>query len=356
MKGNHKILFLALSAAAFLAFGVPSPGQQAPPKQKPAAQPAQQEEDPGYTEEEYDACMNARNEPDPDKRATMLIAFIEKYPKSKLMTYAVTAYETLMYEEEKNQRYAKLLPHAEQWLKFYPDDLKSMAYIATSAHRLGQDQKYLDYALKIYSVKPNCELAASIATSFEKTGAKDRFLEWTQKLYACPEFDGNFNIRYIFVGKYWEEKKPDKATEYAQLTLKSLQVAKKPANQSDADWEKEKTDVFVGCNKIIGLNYYDKKKYPEAIKAFERVVKVRKDPTAYYFIGSSQWEIDQAANQEVDDAMLSFAICVRLGGDRADQAKDNLEKLYKAIHNKTLIGIDKIYAKADRVLAGRPPE
>jgi hypothetical protein len=58
----------------------------------------------------------------------------------------------------------------------------------------------------------------------------------------------------------------------------------------------------------------------------------------------------------VDDAMLSFAICARLGGDRAEQAKANLEKLYKAIHNNTLIGIEKIYNKADRVLAGKPPE
>lgn len=357
MKGNHKILILALSAAGLVAFCIPSLGQQTPPKQqKPAAQPAQQEQEPDYTEEEYEAYEKATQEPDLDKRVTMLIAFMEKYPKSKLMTYIVTSYQTLMYEHEKNQRWAKLLPQAEQWLKYYPDDLQTIAYIAESAHRLGQEQKYIDYALKIYAAKPNCELAASIANAYEKTGPKDKALEWTQKLYSCPDFDGNFNIRYIFVIKYWEEKKPDKAVEFAQLTLKSLQVAKKPADRTDADWEKEKTDVYATCNRIIGLVNYEKERYPDAIRSFEKVIKVKRDATAYYFIGLSQWKIDQANNQEVDDAMLSFAICVRLGGDRSDDAKAHLEKLYKAIHNQTLIGIDKIYNKAERVLAGKPIE
>jgi tetratricopeptide (TPR) repeat protein len=355
MEGNHKTLSLALTAAGLLAFSIASQ-QVTSGQQKPAAQPAQQEQEPGYTEEEYDAMMAATQEKDLDKRATMLLAFIEKYPKSKLMTYIVTSYQTLMYDHEKEKRYDKLLPLAEQWLKYYPDDLQTIAYVAESAHSLGQQQKYLDYALKIYAAKPGCELAASIAESYEKTGAKDKALEWTQKLFSCPEFEGNFNIRYIFVGKYWEEKKPDKATEYAQLTLKSLQVAKKPVDVSDADWAKQKTDVFVTCNKIIGLNYYEKKKYIEAVKSLEKVVKVKKDATAYYFIGSSQWETDKAANLAVDDAMLSFAVCVRLGGDRADQAKENLERLYKAIHNNTLIGVEKIYNKADRALAGKSPE
>ena len=357
MKGNHKILILALSAAGLLAFSTPSPGQQAPPKQqKPAAQPAQQEEEPGYTEEEYDAMMAATQEPDLDKRATLLTAFIDKYPKSKLMNYVVTGYETLMYEHDKNQRFGKLLPLAELWLKSHPDDLRTMAYIATSAHRLGQDQKYIEYALKIYAAKPDCGMAASIANSYGKTGEKDKSLEWTQKLFSCPEFDGNYRIRYIFAGKYWDEKKPDKALEYAQLTLKSLQIAKKPAEQSDADWEKEKNEVLASCNNIIGLVYFEKEKFPEAIKAFEKVIKVKKDPTTYYYIGQSQWRIDQASNSDVDDAMLSFAIAVKLGGDRAAEAKASLEKLYKAVHNQTLIGIEKQYTKAERVLAGKPPE
>jgi len=334
-----------------LAFGIPCRSQQAKPRQKPPAQVVQEPE-PEYTEEEYDAYEKATQEQDLDKRATMLLAFLEKYPKSKLKTYIVTAYQTLMYEHKTNQRFGKLLPLAEQWLKYYPDDLLIFAYIAESANRLGQEQKYIDYALKIYAAKPDCDLAASIANSYEKIKAKDKALEWSQKLYACPAYDGNFNIRYIFVGKYWEEKKLDKAAEYATLTLKSLELAKKPDSQAEADWKTEKTRVTVSCNNIIGLNHYEKGKYAEAIKTLDKVNKVKKDSTAYYYIGLCQWKMDL-----VDpEAILSFAVAVKLGGDRAEDAKAHLEKLYKAIHNNTLIGIEKIYAKAERVIAGKPPE
>jgi tetratricopeptide (TPR) repeat protein len=353
MKRIHMILILFLSTAGLLALGLPCRAQQqAPPKQKkPAVQPAQPEQQEEYTEEEYDAYEKATQEPDLDKRGTMLLAFMDKYPKSKLMTYIVTAYQTLMYEHQKNQRYAKLLPLAEQWLKYHPDDLQTIAYIAESANRLGQDQKYIDYALKIYAVKPDCNLAASITNSYEKIGNKEKSLEWTEKLFSCPEFDGNSTIRMIFVKKYWDEKKLDKAAQYAGLALKALEAAKKPDDKSDADWRKDRTEVIASCNNIIGLNYLEKEKYAEAIKSLEKVVKVKKDCTAYYYIGRSQWKLDQ-----VDDAMLSFAVAERCGGDRAGEAKAHLEKLYKAIHNNTLIGIEKIYAKAERVLAGKPAE
>ncbi len=356
MKGNNSLLILALSAVSLLAFSLPSPGQQPQPKQKPAAQPAQQEQEPEYTEEEYDAMMAATQEKDLDKRATMLIAFMDKYPKSKLLNYVVTGYQTLMYDYSKDKKYGKLLPLAEQWLKYYPNDLQTIAYIAESAHGLGQEQKYIEYALKIYAAKPNCELAASIANSYTKVGEKDKALDWTQKLLSCPEFDGDAGIRMGFVKKYLDEQKIDQAAQYAGLALKSLQVAKKPANQSDAEWDKNRDEITAFCNKIVGLDFYNKKKYPEAIKTLDRSVKIKKDSDAYYYIGLCQWKIDEANNQDVDDAMLSFAICVKLGGEHAPEAKANLEKLYKAIHNNTLIGIEKIYTKADRVIVGKPPE
>lgn len=351
MKADRKMLILALSVAGLFGFGSPCPGQQTPPKQKPAAQVAQPEQEPEYTEEEYDAYEKATQEQDLDKRGAMLLAFMEKFPKSKLMTYIVTEVQRLMYDHKQNQRWAKLLPLSEQWLKYYPNDLRTFVYIAESAHRLGQDQKYIDYALKIYALKPNCDLAASIASSYEKIGSKDKTFEWTQKLFSCPEYDGNYSIRYAFVLKYLEAKEGDKAAEYAGLTLKALELNKKPANQSEAEWSAEKTKVAFACNHVIAINYYNKKKYPEAIKAFERAAKFKKDSDAYYYIARSQWELDQ-----VDDAILSFAVATKLGGEREAEAKNNLEKLYKAIHNNTLIGIEKVYTKAERVIAGRPPE
>ncbi len=352
MKWNHKIIILALSAAGLLAFGLPCRAQQTKPKQqKPPAQAAQPEQEPEYTEEEFDAYEKATQEPDLDKRATMLLAFMDKYPKSKLMIHITTGYQQLMYDHQKNKRYAKLLPLAEQWLKTHPDDLPTIAYIAESANGLGQDQKYIDYALKIFAAKPNGDLAASIANTYNKIGNKEKSLEWTEKLFGFPEYDGNYAIRMTFVKKYADEKKLDKAAEYALLALKAVAAAKKPETQSEADFRNEKAEVIVSCDTIIGINHYEKEKWAEAIKSLEKVTRVKKDSTAYYYIGRCQWNLEQ-----VDEAMLSFAKAVILKGDTEAQARGHLEKLYKSIHNDTLIGIEKVYNKAKAELAGKAVE
>jgi hypothetical protein len=55
----------------------------------------------------------------------------------------------------------------------------------------------------------------------------------------------------------------------------------------------------------------------------------------------SQWKQDK-----VEDALLSFARAELQGGDIAGQAKEKVEQLYKALHNNTTVGIEKIYRKA----------
>src|SRR5207247_7109075 len=81
---------------------------------KPAPAKVEEPEEP-YTEEEYDACFKATNEPDLDKRQAALIAFLEKWPKTKLKEHVVPAYQKLMYEYQQKQSYAKLASAAEAW-------------------------------------------------------------------------------------------------------------------------------------------------------------------------------------------------------------------------------------------------
>jgi tetratricopeptide (TPR) repeat protein len=328
-----------------LLIGVPGWSQQPKPKsQKPPAQVVPQEQE-DYTDEEYDAYEKATTEPDLDKRGTMLLAFMEKYPKSKLKSYIVTAYQTLMYEYQKSQKYAKLEPLAEQWLKYYPDDLQTVAYIAESAQMLGQDKKFLEYGLKIFEQKPSAKLAGYISQSYEKVGDKEKYLEWTQKLFTYPEYDGNYSIRMMFVKKYADEKNLDKAAEYANLALKSLEVAKKQEGQSDADFQKDKTTVRRYCYFINGMSLYEKEKYAESIKNLEVALKVERFDAAYYYIGLSLWKLDK-----VEEAIMAFAKAVVLKGDTSPQAKEHLEKLYKALHNNTVIGIEKVYRRAEAEL------
>jgi hypothetical protein len=203
---HHKKSFLALLVSLLIApatvqpgFGQTPPQGQPKPKPAPAKQPAQPDEE--YTEEEYDAYEKATKEPDSDKRQAALIAFMEKYPKSKLQQYIVYSYKSLLAEYHKSKNHAKLLPAAEQWLKYEPNDLGSVAYIADAAKGLGDDKKFLEYGQKIYAVKPSADMAYEIAQSFKKIGDQAKFAEWTEKTFADPKYAaGEIKLRMETMG------------------------------------------------------------------------------------------------------------------------------------------------------------
>ena len=79
----------------------------------------------------------------------------------------------------------------------------------------------------------------------------------------------------------------------------------------------------------------------EAIKSFQQALKVEKYSKGYYRIALCMHKQDR-----VEDAMLWYARAEKQGGDYAVKAKEQLEQIYRAIHNNTLIGIEKIYRKA----------
>lgn len=348
MKRKYMTFFLFLVAGSLVLFPGTTKGQnQAKPKsQKPTPQVQQQEQE-EYTEEEYDAYDKAVKEPDLEKRATMLFAFKEKYPKSKLMSYIDTAYQTLAYDYSNSQKYDKLEPLAEQWLKTHPDDLQTIVYIADAAQHLGHDQKFIQYGEKIYAQKPTANMAFYISQSYKKLENEAKYLEWTEKLFAYPEYAGEFGLRMVFFEKYCkEEKHLDLAAKYAQEVLKSLDLAKKPDSTPDAKWKEDTAPVRRDCLFTIGMNYFKKEKWADAIKSLRDVLKVERFAPAYYYIGLCQWR-----EGKIEEAMVSFAKAERLKGEFAARAKEHLEKLYKSLHNNTLIGIDKVYQKADKELA-----
>ena len=72
-----------------------------------------------------------------------------------------------------------------------------------------------------------------------------------------------------------------------------------------------------------------------------RLSALEKSSESCYFIGYCL-----RMQKNIDDAMLWYARAEQHGGEYAPKAKENLEQLYKALHNNTLIGIEKIYRKA----------
>jgi len=355
MDRSHKWLFLAVLAGAMVLIAglcwARSDGQAQAQAQKKVVEQQKQDPEEPYTEEEYNAYEQATKEPDLAKREAALIAFMDKYPKSKLQVYIVTAYETLLADYYKSGDYKKLEPAAEKWLKYKPNDLRCIAFITESAQKTGQDKKVVEYGEKLFAQKPSPEVALLLFQSYQKTGDKVKELEFAQKLLEYPEYNDNFELRMMFVSKYANEKNGlTKAAEYAQLALKSFALAKKPAGVPEADWNKASVFVRRTCYDIIGMNLVEQKKYAEAIPELEKALKVEKYDSGYYYIAYSQWML-----KDYEDAYLNFAVAELLKGPMQAQAKSHFEELYKEVHNGNLTGSDKIYRKAQIILNGGDP-
>jgi tetratricopeptide (TPR) repeat protein len=273
------------------------------------------------------------------------MAFMDEYPESKLTQHVVAAYERMLYDMQQAQDFQNLETIAEKWLDRSENKLRTIGYIAESAQKLGHTEKYIEYGLKIFEAQPSPILAYHITEAYKKAGNQEKAQEWTLKLFEYPEFAGDFGMRMEFVNKYAAAGNLPKAAEYSKLALASFEAAEKPAATSDADWKKAENAVKYNCNWIIAQNLYGQKKYSQAIKAFELTLKYKRSDEPYFYIGHCLWKMDK-----IEEAILSFAKSEVLQGKTSPQAKEHLVSLYKALHNKTTIGIEKVYRRAKKEL------
>jgi tetratricopeptide (TPR) repeat protein len=348
MNRTYRSLLIAILAGvimlpAGLSWAQTKVQSQNPPQKKAVEQKKDEPQEP-YTEEEYNAYEAASNEKDLDKKAAMIIAFVEKYPKSVLLVNITPLYDTLLYDLNKAGDYKKLEPLAEQWLKYNPNNLQLQAYIFDCAVKLSNHQKAVEFGEKIYAVKPGAELASVLYNNYDKLGNKAKKLEWHLKLLEYPEYNDNFQLRWALVVEY-AEKDLLKAAGYAEQTLKALSIAKKPATVSDAEWSKTTRSVEKGSYDVIGMNFYAQKKYTQAIETLQKALKVECYDAGYYYIAQCYWNLKQP-----EEAHDFFAIADLLNGKMSAQAKKHCLDIYKDLHNGNDTGIDKVYRRAKAVV------
>ena len=314
------------------------------PPQKKVVEQKKENPPEEYTEEEYNAYQAAADETDPTKKAALILAFIEKYPKSKLLPNITPLYDTLLYEVHKAGDYKKLQQLAAQWLKRKPDNLQVEAYLFDAALKLVEYDKVVEYGEKIYAHKPSADLAYVLYNGYDKLDNKAKKLEWQLKLLEYPEYSDNVGLLWGMVVEYAEKDLP-KAGAYAEKTLKALSTGKKPANVAETEWNRNTHDIERGCYDIIGMNLFNEKKYTQALDALQKAVKVECYELGYYYIAQCYWNLNQP-----EEAHDNFAIADLLGGKMSAQAKKYCLEIYKSLHNGTDTGIDKVYRRARTVV------
>ena len=338
MKCHSNIPLFAMIALAVLFFAAPVVGHASVELQQAAAatQAEEQESSPEYIEQ-YEAWEKAKDEPDVQKSGAMLIQFLEKYPKSELIKHAEGSYVSLLVKCSEGKNFQDLEILAEKWLAIHPGDLTTLAAVAASSRELGHNDKWIQSQIEIYKIQPSANLAIDIAQSYSTTKNKAKYVEWTETALKFPEYETDFKTRLNLVQFYVEEKNPAKAVEYARAALKATDLVKNPSSETKAQLLK----VRKACYDTVGKIMLQQDKFDEAIKAFEQALEVEKSGESYYFIAHCLRMQDK-----IDDAMLWYARAEQQGGEFAPKAKENLEQLYKAMHDNRLTGIEKIYRKA----------
>jgi hypothetical protein len=348
MRFYSKLFLLAFLAASTVFFTRAFTGRALAEEQKPKAAPAaqaQEEEETPYDDVEFGVYEDATKEPDLEKRGTKLLEFINKYPKSALMKNIEFAYTSMLKECSATKKWELLQSHAEKWLKIHPNDVVTISFISEAALNLQKFDKCAECYEEIYKQQPTPTLAKEIFSMYQKANNLAKQLEWYDKLSKMPEYDADFMMRFTFVTKYRESKNNAKAVEYAKATLKSTDAVKDP----NADMQQALKKIRLACNLIIGSQLMEGDKHQEAIPYFKKALQQEKTGDVYYLIAQCQENM-----KEVEESLVSYAKVDLLKCDNPEmpgKAKARLEQLYKALHNNTTIGIEKITKKAKEELA-----
>ena len=343
---RYSKMFLSLLltfATAFFIFGITT-GQAFAVFQDNA-----DEEEVGYTEEEYAAWEAADKEADIVKSGAMLIEFIKENPKSELSPYAEGSYMRLLNRCIEEKKYQELETLAENWNAFKPGDDNILRMIAVSAKELKHTEKYIQTLEMIYKKTPNVDFAKELAALYKEMKNDDKYVEWTLIIMKTPEESSNFLLHYDLFQHYSAKKDSAKTLEYAQSTLKAIDQTKNPPS----DVVKKLPDIRQNLNHYIGATYLTEKRYDNAITYFLNALKAKKYADGYYQIAQCLSMQDKPRN-----AIYAYAKAQQQGesaqasaADKAvaPRAKDRMETVYKAMQNNTLVGIQNRYKRAQEM-------
>jgi hypothetical protein len=293
-------------------------------------------------ENEYSAYYAALQEPDLQKRAASLIIFLQAFPNSAAARNVKDDYVQILKASAQEKKYALLESLSDNWLKMRPDDKQVNAFAVEASIGL-QDYRKAGAGLEsLYKMQPSIDLAREIIAVYENAGDMDKQVEWGEKLFGLPELAGDYMLRYNFVTQFYKRKDFQKAAEYSLLTMKAAELAKPKTAAEQEQLQKVRGE----CYDIMAGDLLERGKYAEAISIYREAIKEHKFSEGYYRIGQI---LDK--QKEVEAAAHYYAMAELMGGEDAMKAKARLEVLYKALHNDTLIGIDKVYRRAKEALA-----
>ena len=301
-----------------------------------------------------------KKEPDVQKRADALLAFVKERPISRLLFYVANDYVACVKPLLEKKDYAKAVSMIEafrsvvpteeavkaegipagvdEFLKdhLFPTQKLLISTLATAYYQAQNWPKAAEMIEKTYELAPDKALLRPIADIYLKFN-QDKFLVYGQKILAEFPMDQAYGTALQMAQVYIKKQDINAALDMLTKVM-DVYGDKVPPNVPEAQWNATRAFAYG----VMAGDTYSKKDYTKAIELYQKVATF--DPTredAYYYIGMSQWQ-----NKDPEAAIESFAKCVVLNKSLATKARGYLEELYKARHSDSLDGLDQVLAKA----------
>lgn len=328
-------LLIAFTVGALAFF---SPGQKALAQDPATVQ---------YSPEEYSAYQAITGEADPTKKMELILNFFKTYPKSSLTPHVTSDFNTTLKNLQDAHKWSQSITVGRQFLTVVPDDAYTIALVATAYAETKDYRNFVVFGEEIYKKNPSGNLAYSIAKAYQSLGNNSKLAEWAEKTVAkLPE---NHEMMLELAKIYVDANRGAEADKYAKQCLKVVQAAAKPEQSNEKDWTAYKNYAQMMCYYIIGKVAYDRQSWAQAVTNLELHLKFNaRNDMAYYYLGQSYWQTRNASM-----ALKNFAKASLLGGNAAGPAKLQLENMWKASHQGSLAGLDKVIAAAKAELQGK---
>ncbi len=299
-------------------------------------------------------------EPDLQKRADALAAFVKANPITRTLAYVASSYVacTKPYMQKDwakvismEESFYALLPTKEfvqsqgipvgvdEFFKenLVPAQITLLSAIMGAHYQSNNLPKAAETGEKAYAISSDKAMAATLAEIYLKMQNYDKYLVYGDKILANYPMEQAYVTALQMAQIHIQKQDVAKARELYTKVLATF-GDKTPQGMQDAQWNSIKAVAYT----LDASEAYKAKDYPKAIGLYEKIAAIdSKRDDAYYYIGMSKWN-----SKDQVGAIEAFAKAVVLNKTNAPKAKEYMEQLYKAEHSGSTDGLDAVLAKA----------
>jgi|GEM_PF-1184504 len=292
-----------------------------------------QQEDPGYTFEEYSYYQKAVKETDLDKKEEALFEFMSKFPEQKnLMPYVMAEFQKLFNARMQKQQYDQVISAANKLLQQRPNETVALNGLAMAYFQKKDYANYLKYAEILFQKSPNPTLAYYMddaALNIKDTARAEKYLPQVER-------GGTLLMKIDLISRlfklYVAENNVAEAITKGQKLIALLEAnPNAPSDFKGGNWNTYKNNLLQSSYDFLANHYIANKDYAGALPYLQRLIGLNpKDAALHFRMGMAFW-----LNGKASMAAPELAMAVVLNDDKVSpRAEKQLKELLQKSGNE----------------------